>query len=133
MNKWHAFPIFLLLLAMMSWVVRAETEPTSTPGPGTGLEGTISISPSHGGPQREGDPSSAPLANIDFVVKKGNDLNAAFKTDDKGWFRISLAPGHYTVSRKEPGGKIGRYGPFEIDVVAGHMTKVEWMCDTGLR
>jgi hypothetical protein len=132
MNKWHAFPILLLLLGMMSWVGRAETEPTSTPGPGTGLEGTISISPSHGGPQREGVPSSAPLANIDFVVK-GNDLTAAFKTDDKGWFRISLAPGHYTVSRTDPGGKIGRYGPFEIDVVAGKMTKVEWMCDTGLR
>jgi hypothetical protein len=28
---------------------------------------------------------------------------------------------------------IGRYGPFDVDVVAGKMTKIEWQCDTGLR
>ena len=28
---------------------------------------------------------------------------------------------------------VGRYGPFEADVTAGQMTKVEWRCDTGMR
>jgi hypothetical protein len=44
-----------------------------------------------------------------------------------------LPAGHYTVSIKERKGKIGRYGPFEVDVVAGEMKKVEWSCDTGMR
>jgi hypothetical protein len=28
---------------------------------------------------------------------------------------------------------IGHYGPFEVDVVADRMTKVEWRCDSGMR
>jgi len=68
-----------------------------------------------------------------FCLKKGNDVVTSFTTDDQGRFRISLPAGHYTVSIKERKGKIGRYGPFEVDVVAGEMKKVEWSCDTGMR
>ena len=41
----------------------------------------------------------------------------------------------YPATRKEDlkRGGIGRYGPFEADVTAGQMTKVEWRCDTGMR
>jgi hypothetical protein len=28
---------------------------------------------------------------------------------------------------------IGKYGPFDVDVVAGKMTRVTWECDTGIR
>ncbi len=132
-NKRQFFLIIVVQLAVFFCVVQAEAEPTSTPGPTTGLEGTISVGPIHGGPEREGIPSSRPLANTDFVVKKGDDPATTFKTDDQGKFRISLLPGNYTVSRQSPGGKIGRYGPFEVDVVAGQMTKVQWTCDTGMR
>ena len=78
-------------------------------------------------------PSSAPLANVDLDVKKGDDVVASTKTDDHGRFRISLAPGHYTVSLKNGKRRIGRYGPFEVDVVAGQMTRVQWNCDSGIR
>jgi len=133
MNKRQFLSMILVLLALFSCLALAETHPAATPEPTTGLEGTISISPIHGGPERLGVANSSPLANTDFVVKKGDGTVASFKTDDKGWFRISLPPSHYTITRKEPGGKIGRYGPFEVDVVAGQVTKVEWQCDTGMR
>jgi hypothetical protein len=123
----------LLLILTMSCVVQGKAEPASAPNPGTGLEGTISMSPAHPGPEREGIPSSRPLANTDFVVKKGDDPVTSFKTDDQGRFRISLPPGHYSVSRKGPAAKIGNYGPFEVEVVAGQTTKVQWNCDTGMR
>jgi hypothetical protein len=123
--------IVLLVMATFARLVLAEPQPT--PDMATGLEGTISISPVHGGPQRQDRPSSGPLANTDFIVTKDNNPVASFKTDDRGRFRISLPPGHYVVSRKEPAGKIGKYGPFEIDVVAGQITKVQWNCDTGMR
>ena len=74
-----------------------------------------------------------PLANATFVVENKKGTATSFTTDDQGRFRISLAPGHYTVSLKDKKGGIGRYGPFDVDVVAGHMTKVEWQCDTGMR
>ena len=100
---------------------------------GTGIEGVITISPTHGGPIRPGISSSKPLANATFVATSEKDTAAEFTTDSEGHFRISLAPGHYTVSLKNRKGGIGRYGPFDVDVVAGQMTKVEWHCDTGMR
>ena len=44
---------------------------------------------------------------------------ASFTTDDEARFRVSLVPGHYKVSLKGRTSSIGRYGPFEVDVVAG--------------
>ncbi len=132
MNKQQSSLIIPVLLVTFSCLALAETQPSLTPEPATGLEGTISVSPLHGGPERLGVPNSRPLANTAFVVKKGDDPVASFKTDDQGWFRISLFPGHYNVSRKEPAGRFGG-GPFEVDVVAGQVTKVQWDCDTGLR
>ncbi len=108
---------------------------TSTPMPETetGIEGVITIGPTHGGPVRPGMPSSRPLANATFVV--GNDTGAVaeFTTDAQGRFKVSLAPGHYSVTKKDQQKGIGRYGPFDVDVAAGQMTKVEWHCDTGMR
>jgi hypothetical protein len=133
MNKRKSFPIIVALLAAFPCLALAETQPTATPEPATGLEGTISVSPIQGGPQRLGVPNSRPLANTAFVVKKEGAPATSFTTDEQGWFRISLLPGHYTVSKKDREGKLGSYGPFEVDVVAGQITKVQWNCDTGMR
>lgn len=99
---------------------------------GTGIEGVISIGPTHGGPIRQDEPPTNPLPNKDFVA--GNDQHAAiasFKTDEKGRFRLSLAPGKYSISLKEKT-RFPRCGPFQVEVVAGKMTKVTWECDSGL-
>jgi hypothetical protein len=114
----------------------AQTSPTPIPMPeaaDTGIEGVITVGPTHGGPVRPGMTSSAPLANATFVVGNENGAVAEFTTDDHGRFKVSLAPGHYTVTKKAWQKGIGRYGPFDVDVVAGQMTKVEWHCDTGMR
>src|SRR5436190_22390108 len=80
-----------------------------------GLTGEILISPIHGGPTRQGVPDSAPLAHKQFVVATtGNSRVTSFQTDDKGQFRISLPPGHYTITATEKSG-LGKYGPFEVD------------------
>jgi hypothetical protein len=103
-------------------------------GPGTGIEGEITFGPTQGGPIRPGIPSSKPLANATFVVEneKGAEV-ASFTTDDQGQFRVPLTPGHYTVSKEGKKYGIGHYGPFDVVVLAGRMTKVEWECDTGIR
>ena len=91
------------------------------------------MSPARPGPTREGVSDSAPLANIPFVVQNDSGIVASFTTDAEGKFRVSLAPGHYTVTRKDRSRGVGHYGPFDIDVTAGKMTKVEWRCDSGMR
>ena len=105
-----------------------------TPAEGeSGIEGIITISPARPGPIRANEAGSVPLANATFVVENNNGEVASFTTDEQGRFRASLPPGHYVVSLKSKKGGIGRYGPFEADVVPGQMTKVQWTCDTGMR
>jgi hypothetical protein len=101
--------------------------------PQTGIEGVITVGPVHGGPTRIGVPDSRPLANATFIAQKEKGTATSFTTDDEGRFRIWLEPGHYSVSLKAEKRRIGRYGPFEVDVVPGQTTKVEWRCDTGMR
>jgi len=112
----------------------AQTSPTPMPEVAdTGIEGVITVSPTHPGPVRPGMISSKPLANATFVVGNDGGAVAEFTTDAQGRFKVSLAPGHYTVTKKDGQKGIGRYGPFDVDVTAGQMTKVEWQCDTGMR
>jgi hypothetical protein len=99
----------------------------------TGIEGRITISPSHGGPVRVGEESSRPLANTTFVATSDGGATSEFTTDDQGHFKILLTPGHYTITKKGEAKGIGRYGPFDALVVTGQMTRQEWRCDSGMR
>ena len=101
-------------------------------GSDTGIEGVISVNPARPGPARIDAPNSQPVANTAFVVENQKGEVTSFTTDQQGRFRVSLAPGHYKVSIKGRRA-IGRFGPFEADVVAGQMTKVQWACDSGMR
>jgi hypothetical protein len=124
------FPIILGLILMAAYASPGETPS----GPETGIEGTITITPTQPGPVRADAPSSGPLANATFVVKEEKDSVASeFTTDSQGHFRVSLPPGHYKVSLKGRKGGPGRFGPFDVEVVAGRMTKVQWECDSGIR
>jgi hypothetical protein len=133
MNNQQPLQLILMMLALFCCVARAETQPTPSPEPGTGLEGLITLHNIQGGPIRQGVPDSKPLTNTTFVVKKGDDTVASFTTDDQGRFRISLPSGHYRISKKDWKSRVGHYGPFEVDVAAGEIKKVQWDCDTGMQ
>jgi len=128
--QFRKFGIILVLLVMSGCFSSGKTQA----GSGTGIEGVITFGPTQGGPIRADTPSSKPLANTAFVVEneKGAEV-ASFTTDDQGRFRVPLTPGHYTVSKEGKKHGIGHYGPFDVDVVAGRMTNVQWECDTGIR
>ncbi len=119
----------LMSLQLFSFLPSAKSETDVA----SGIEGIVSVSPAHGGPIRVGVPNSRPLVNAEFVVGNDKGAVAEFKTDEQGQFKISVAPGHYSVSLKNKKGGIGRFGPFDVDVVAGQFAKVEWMCDSGMR
>jgi hypothetical protein len=121
--------IALAVLIMCAGFLPGQTQSGSE----TGIEGVITISPIKAGPVRADAPSSRPLANAAFGVENQKGEIASFTTDTEGRFRVSLAPGHYKVSLKGRTSSIGRYGPFEVDVAAGKMTKVQWECDSGMR
>ena len=119
-------------LGLIVMTVNVSTGQTPSAGE-SGIEGIIAISPSQPGPSRSDAPDSKPLSNTAFVVRDLKGEVTSFTTDDHGQFRIPLAPGHYTVSIKGRKLSIGHFGPFEVDVVSGKMTKVQWKCDSGIR
>ena len=113
--------------------VSASTGQTPSAGE-SGIEGLITISPANPGPIRADAAASRPFANATWLVK--NDKGAVakeFTTDDQGRFQTSLPPGRYTVWLKGKKTGVGHFGPFEVDVVAGQITKVQWQCDSGMR
>lgn len=118
--------IILALLLTMSLSCAQRTSSSDT-----GVKGVVTIRPIHPGPTREDVPDSGPLANCPFTVQNEKGVVASFTTDDQGQFRISLPPGHYSISMTER--RARRCGPFEVDVVSGKMTEVAWRCDTGMR
>ena len=123
---------FSTVLAFL--IMSALFSPGQTPsGAETGIEGVITISPTQAGPVRDDSPPSRPLANAAFAVENEKGEVASFTTDAQGHFRTSVPPGHYKVSMQGRKSSIGRFGPFEVDVVAGKMTKVQWECDSGIR
>jgi hypothetical protein len=113
----------LLLFVTMSQIVRATD---------SGIEGIISVSPARPGPTRVGEPDKVPVANTAFVVKQGDEKVTSFTTDAAGHFRLTLPPGHYIVTREEPGAAIGHWH-FEVDVASGKMASVNWTGDSGMR
>jgi hypothetical protein len=69
-----------------------------------------------------------------MVMREGEKAaTVSFTTDEGGRFRVSLPPGRYHVVAEGPRRRIGHFGPFEVEVVAGKMTKVNWECDSGMR
>ncbi len=118
----------LILLALFALPLLTLAQPAA---PASGLEGSVVIGPVSGGPIRKDTPDSKPLPETDFVVKQGDKVVASFRTDAQGQFRVNLAPGHYSVVKKDKG-HVGFFGPFEAEVTSGKMRSVQWKCDSGL-
>jgi len=123
----------LALFGLIPCFALSQEPPIPAADGSAGVEGTISITPIQGGPTRKGEPDSRPLANITFEVKQNGQVTKSFQTNDWGQFHVELKPGHYTIARKDWKGAVGFYGPFEVEVAQGKMTKVEWNCDSGIR
>ena len=122
--------LFLALLLTFGPMSSGQIEPDRA----TGVEGVVTVSPTRPGPIRKGSeiPNAAPLPNAVFTVRNENGTVTSFTTDSGGRFRASLKPGHYVIALADH--RFPRpCGPFDIDVVSGKMTKVEWRCDTGMR
>jgi hypothetical protein len=123
---------FLLTLAVVTLFVTAlQMKAESTPG--TGIEGTVSFSPTHGGPIKEGEPGSAPLANAALVIETASGSIKTVTTDAQGHFKIELPPGRYSLRTEKTGMRGRRCALVDIEVSAGEFKQVQLNCDTGMR
>ena len=79
---------------------------------------------------RVGIPCDEPAANVTFLlVRKGKSVRV--RTDDKGRYRVRLAPGRYVITRTNWGP--GSIKPASARVPFGRFARVNIFIDTGIR
>jgi hypothetical protein len=123
---------FFLTLAIATLFV-TDVQMKAETAPGTGIEGTVSFSPIHGGPIKEGEPASAPMANAALVIETAGGSIKTVTTDAQGHFKIELPPGRYSVRTEKTGMRGRRCALIDVDVIAGEFKQVQLNCDTGMR
>jgi hypothetical protein len=118
-----------------SEIVRAGGAPV-TPQGESGIEGQTVISPARPGPQREGDPGSAPYQTTLVVLSAGNGHEVArIETGSDGRFRVSLPPGEYRIgpAPEQQRRRFPRGGEQTVKVTPGRFIRVTLEFDSGLR
>jgi carboxypeptidase family protein len=130
MMRFRKLFVILTFLVTSAYMALSQSKLDSS----TGIQGIITVSPARPGPIKIGSeiPDGAPLPNATFSVTSESGTVKSFTTNGDGRFRVLLSAGHYTVLLAEH-----RFpkpcGPFEVDVLSGKMTDVEWRCDSGMR
>jgi hypothetical protein len=106
---------------------------TAESAPGTGIEGSVRVGPTHGGPVKMGEPDSAPLANATCLVETAAGTIKTFTTDEKGHFKVELPPGRYAIRVEKVGMKGRGCGLADIEVTSSGFKQIDLQCDTGMR
>lgn len=133
MTRPNRIAIALAAMAVFCGVVLSGQSPNAASSLNTGIEGTVTVGPVHGGPAKAGVPDSAPLADASFIVETPAGRVATFKTDQQGRFRVELAPGKYTIKIQKALMKGPGCGLSDVEVTATGFKKVTLNCDSGIR
>jgi hypothetical protein len=102
----------------------------------SGIEGRTFISPTHPGPTREGESSSAPYeATLSIVAMSSDREVARLKTGSDGRFRVALPPGEYRIIhvQERPGRFLPRAAEETVTVRPGQFAHIEIHFDSGMR
>jgi hypothetical protein len=116
--------VVLLYLAM--------AQSTETNAAGSGIEIQVALSPIEP-PQRSGE--SQPTRPYQATVHiSGSGIDREVTTDERGYCKLELPPGQYTISPKGSGLRPPRAPrPQTISIKSGEFTKVEFTYDSGIR
>ena len=95
-----------------------------------GLHGTVTKGPIT--PVcRQGQPCTAP-AQVTLIFQRGTRTTSV-RTTTAGRYRAILAPGYYTVRTAERIGITPNIRPRRVHVRAGHVDRLDFSIDTGIR
>ena len=100
-------------------------------GTATGLRGKVMRGPTQ--PVcRVNEPCEEPAKGVRLVVYRAGKLVGGATTNQKGWYRVTLRPGRYTVSTMNP--RVARsLSPKRASVPKTGMKRQDFDIDTGLR
>ena len=121
-----AFATAVLSLTSSAWV---HANP-----PPTGVSGRVSVSPARPGPQREGERAASALQGAAVQLRDAQDsVVANATTDAQGQFSMFAPAGDYVVRVNVHGQRFPRCTAVEASVRAGELTRVDIVCDSGMR
>ena len=114
------------LVALAAAVVASSAGAATTP---SGLRGLVTRGPT--APVCvAGQPCSEPAKNVLLLFSRSGRVVRRVTTNEKGRYRVALAPGVYAVRRQS----IGRgLEPLRARVVANRFRRVDFSIDTGIR
>jgi hypothetical protein len=81
---------------------------------------------------RVGKPCDAPAPGVKLIFSRAGKAVATATTDKKGWYRITLKPGRYSVRTNRPGFE-RRAQPSSATVHSGRVGRTDFFIDTGIR
>ena len=96
----------------------------------SGLQGTVTKGPTT--PVcRQGQPCTAP-AQVTLIFQRANRTTRV-RTTQTGRYRAILTPGYYTVRTAERIGITPNIRPMRVHVRVGHVDRLNFSIDTGIR
>jgi hypothetical protein len=97
----------------------------------TGLKGKVMRGPTR--PVcRITEPCEEPARGVRLIFSRAGKVVARATTNQKGWYRITLRPGRYSVSTNKP--SIGKnLSPKTATVPKDRVKRLDFDIDTGLR
>jgi hypothetical protein len=100
---------------------------------GSGVSGTVTVSPGCPGPQRVDQECIRPLGGVRVrLIDLAGQLVDAAQTSTDGAFEIAAPPGRYRVEVVTEG-RLPRCPPTTVIVEVGKTTTVRITCDSGMR
>jgi carboxypeptidase family protein len=79
-----------------------------------------------------GTPCDAPAPGVKLLFSRSGKVVARATTNSKGWYRVTLKSGRYSV-RTNRGGFEGRTQPSRATVPGGRVARRDFFIDTGIR
>jgi hypothetical protein len=100
-------------------------------GTTTGLRGKVMRGPTQ--PVcHVNDPCEEPARGVHLVFYRSGKVVARATTNQKGWYRVTLRPGRYTVGTQNP--RVSRnLSPQTATVPTSTVRRVDFDIDTGIR
>ena len=140
MNKRIILVIFSLATRLsgctQAFSVTPSISPANTPSttPSSGIEGQVTLGPMCPGPVAIGDTScqDQPYQATITISGVNNQEVGRFQTDAAGYFKITLAPGTYTL-HPESEKVLPRASDQTVVVMPNKYTQVTVLYDTGMR
>ena len=119
------------MLALLTVSLLALISAATASSYDSGLRGQVTLSPAR--PVCiEGQPCSKPAAHVSLVFRRNGAVVATVTTGAKGWYRVLLRPGTYTVvaPRFLRGSGVT---PRTVRVSMGRVARVDLEIDTGIQ